>query len=77
MGLDPLPAGFASTREALHAVAERLVAPARKPDNEIALTPTPGGFGTPEFELDGERLRFGSRTPSSCSSVTAASAGRR
>jgi hypothetical protein len=47
MRLEPLPGSFAATREALHMVAERLVAPARKPDNEIALTATPGGFGTP------------------------------
>jgi hypothetical protein len=39
----------------LHAVAEQIVAPARKPDNEIALTATPGGFGTPPFEYEGAR----------------------
>jgi hypothetical protein len=53
--LRPLPESFAATREALHRVAEQLVAPARKPHNEIALTPTPGGFGTPEFEFEGAR----------------------
>lgn len=53
--LSPLPSGFAATVAALHQVAELVVAPARKPDNEIALTPTPGGFGTPEFEFDGAR----------------------
>ncbi|HEX6117386.1 MAG TPA: hypothetical protein VFY99_09815 [Solirubrobacterales bacterium] len=53
--LHPLPPGFAATRDALHRVAEELVAPARKPHNEIALTPAPGGFGTPPFELGGER----------------------
>jgi hypothetical protein len=53
MALRPLPETFAATRDALHAVAEQLIAPARKPDNEIALTATPGGFGTPPFELDG------------------------
>ena len=57
MGLEPLPATFSRTREALHRVAEELVAPARKPDNEIALTVTPGGFGTPRFEHDGRSLR--------------------
>lgn len=51
--LAPLPPGFAQTVESLHRVAERLVAPARKPDNEIALMATPGGFGTPEFEFEG------------------------
>ena len=49
----PLPPTFAATVAALHSVAERIVAPARKPDNEIALEATPGGFGTPLFEHDG------------------------
>lgn len=57
MGLEPLPEGFAATRESLHRVAERLVAPARKPDNEIALTATPAGFGTPPFEFGGARVQ--------------------
>jgi hypothetical protein len=51
--LGPLPARFAVTVDSLHRVAEQLVAPARKPDNEIALTVTPGGFGTPRFEHEG------------------------
>jgi hypothetical protein len=51
----PLPPTFAATVAALHSVAERIVAPARKPDNEIALEATPGGFGTPVFEHDGVR----------------------
>ena len=55
--LKPLPTSFAGTRDALHRVAEELVAPARKPHNEIALRQTPGGFGTPEFELGGRRLQ--------------------
>jgi hypothetical protein len=55
--LKPLPETFASTRDALHRVAEEVVAPARKPHNEIALVVTPGGFGTPEFEHGGRRLR--------------------
>jgi hypothetical protein len=55
--IDPLPEGFAATREALHRVAEQLVAPARKPDNEIALQATPGGFGTPVFEFGGEKVQ--------------------
>lgn len=55
MTLQRLPANFVATREALHLVAERLVAPARKPDNEIALAQTPGGFGTPPFEYEGAR----------------------
>jgi hypothetical protein len=53
MNLEPLPRTFAATVTALHRVAEDVVAPARKPDNEIALTATPGGFGTPEFEWEG------------------------
>lgn len=53
--LDALPDGFATTVASLHRVAERIVAPARKPDNEIALEATPGGFGTPFFEHDGSR----------------------
>ena len=47
--LNPLPPEFAATVGALHRVAEEIVAPARKPDNEIALRATPGGFGTPPF----------------------------
>jgi hypothetical protein len=57
MRLEPLPGTFAATRDALHRVAERIVAPARKPDNEIALTQTPGGFGTPPFEFEGRVLQ--------------------
>ena len=53
--LSSLPADFAATVRSLHRVAEQLVAPARKPDNEIALEPTPGGFGTPPFEWEGMR----------------------
>jgi hypothetical protein len=51
--LSPLPEQFAATVTELHRVAEEVVAPARKPDNEIALEPTPGGYGTPEFEWEG------------------------
>ena len=51
--LPPLPDGFRATVAALHRVAEDVVAPARKPDNEIALEVTPGGFGTPTFEWEG------------------------
>jgi hypothetical protein len=52
-----LPGTYQQTRDALHRVAEEVVAPARKPHNEIALTQTPGGFGTPEFEHDDRRLQ--------------------
>jgi hypothetical protein len=51
--LEPLPAAFADTRAALHKLAEEVVAPARRPDNEIALRYTRCGFGTPFFEQDG------------------------
>jgi hypothetical protein len=52
-GLAPLPESFAATRQGLHMVAERIVAPSRKPDNEISLRATQGGFGTPVFEHGG------------------------
>src|SRR2546423_8979995 len=52
--LSPLAPAFGDTREALHMVAEGIVAPARKPHNEIALRQTPGGFGTPYFDFEGE-----------------------
>ena len=55
--LQPLPDSFAATREALHRVAEQIVAPARKPHNEIALRQTPGGFGTPPFDFEGKRTQ--------------------
>lgn len=51
--LEPLPAGFTETRAALHSVAMAVVAPARKPENEISLRYTRGGFGTPFFDQDG------------------------
>src|SRR6478609_2772779 len=55
-GLSELPPTFAATRDALHRVAEEIVAPSCKPHNEIALTVTAGGFGTPPFEHEGRRL---------------------
>jgi hypothetical protein len=51
--LEPLPGSFTATREALHEVAAAVVAPARKPEQEISLRYTRGGFGTPFFEEDG------------------------
>jgi len=51
--LEPLPDSFAETTKALHQVAEAVVAPARKPESEISLRFTRGGFGTPFFEQDG------------------------
>jgi hypothetical protein len=57
LSLLPLSPTFAATRSALHRVAEEIVAPARKPDNEVALKAISGGFGTPWFERDGRRQR--------------------
>ncbi len=56
--LRPLPASFQVTRDALHRVAEAIVAPARvaATGNEIALEATPAGFGTPPFP-GGGRVR--------------------
>jgi len=51
--LEPVPASFAETRDALHMVAEAVVSPARQPPSEISLRYTRGGFGTPFFEQDG------------------------
>jgi hypothetical protein len=48
--LSRLPSTFDATRDALHAVAEHVLAPARwRVDGHIGLQPTPGGFGTPEI----------------------------
>jgi len=55
--LRPLPPRFGPTVAALHRVAEEIVAPARRPENEISLRATPGGFGTPEFEFGGAAHR--------------------
>jgi hypothetical protein len=52
--LEPLPSSFAQTRKALHQVADAVVAPSRKPEREISLRYTHGGFGTPFFEEAGE-----------------------
>lgn len=57
LSLAPLSGSFDATRQALHRVAEEIVAAARKPDNEIALAQTPGGFGTPPFEHQGRTVQ--------------------
>ena len=55
--LPELPAAFAATRDALHALAEHVVAAAYfHATTHIGLRPTPRGFGTPVFG-DGERVR--------------------
>jgi hypothetical protein len=54
---DALPATFAATREALHALACYVIAPARlASDGHIGLRPVEGGIGTPWLE-DGSRVR--------------------
>jgi hypothetical protein len=55
-GLPELPARFAATRLALHRLAIYVVSPARRAatGNEIALEPTPGGFGTPQLDRWGQ-----------------------
>ena len=55
--LKPMSGRFSETVAELHRVAEEVVAPSRKPDNEIGLEPTAGGFGTPEFEWEGATHR--------------------
>ena len=55
--LEPLPDGYAETRDSLHRLASHVLAPARKAvTGRIGLRATPGGFGTPAFG-DGEQLR--------------------
>lgn len=55
--ITPLPPTVLTTRDALHAVAEHVLAPVRyRVDGHIGLRPTPGGFGTPELP-DGEVVR--------------------
>jgi hypothetical protein len=55
--LEPLPAAYVETRDALHRLASYVLAPARKAaTGRIGLRATPGGFGTPPFG-DGEQLR--------------------
>src|SRR5690348_9718927 len=55
--LEPLPDTFASARDALHALAEHVLAPVRyRADGRIGLVVATGGFGTPVLG-DGERVR--------------------
>jgi hypothetical protein len=51
--LEPLSSSFGEAREVLHEVADSVVAPARRPENEISLRYTRGGFGTPFFDEGG------------------------
>lgn len=51
--LGPLPATFPVTRDAIHALAEHVLAAARyRATQHIGLRPTPGGVGTPPFGDD-------------------------
>jgi hypothetical protein len=53
--LEPLPAAFRTTREALHNLAEHVISPARERANtKIGLRWTLGGFGTPFFAADAQ-----------------------
>jgi hypothetical protein len=53
--LQPAPATLVATREALHALAERVIAPARQAANgKIGLRFTRGGFGTPFFGAEAQ-----------------------
>lgn len=55
--LEPLPDGYAGTREALRRLAVYVLSPARKAvTGRIGLRSTDGGFGTPPFG-DDEQLR--------------------
>jgi len=55
--IEALPASYDPTRDAMHALAEHVLAAARfRTDKHIGLVPTAGGFGTPSFG-DGERVR--------------------
>ena len=53
--LEPVPPTLGATRDALHRLAERVIAPARQRDNgKIGLRWTLGGFGTPFFGADAQ-----------------------
>jgi hypothetical protein len=53
--LEPVPMTLVPTRLALHAVAERVLSPARQRDSgKIGLRWTLGGFGTPYFGADAQ-----------------------
>jgi hypothetical protein len=52
------PDALTTTRNALHAVAEHvLAADLHRNNGRIGLRPTPGGFGTPRFDADGTTRR--------------------
>ena len=58
--LRPLPTTFAQTRLDLHRVASLVVSPARRQVvGRMGLRQTPGGFGTPPFDVDGVTSEVG------------------
>jgi hypothetical protein len=60
--LDPLPAGYAATKEGLRSIACYVMAPARKAaTGRIGLRWTFGGFGTPFFDSDVQLRVVGGR----------------
>ena len=71
--LAPLPASFTTTVTMLHRVAEQIVAPARKPDNEIALASTRAGSAPLSSTTTAGAGRCASRAPSSCTSAASRS----
>lgn len=71
--ISPPPAGWETTRESLHALAEHVIAPARYAvDGRIRLRWLPGGFGTPRFGADQQIRAEGAELV-----VTAGGASRR
>ncbi len=62
-GLRPLPASFATTRDALHRIAAHVLGKRRYDvTGRFGLRATPGGFGTPAFGEDVETLRVAAGT---------------
>lgn len=53
------PPGWTATRDALHLLADRVIAPARNAvDGDFRLRWLPGGFGTPRFGSDDRQVRI-------------------
>jgi len=80
--LAPLPAAFATTRDALHRLAVYVISPAQRLANgEIILRATPGGFSTFPYDghvvgVDGTELVVdGARTPVGTLSAAATAFG--
>jgi hypothetical protein len=66
--LPPLPPGYATTREGLHALTEHVLSPLRhRAEGRIGLQPTAGGFGPPlpdgrTVAVEADRLVDGARS---------------